>query len=184
MRHARHRPVQRDLLGHHLSEVDPRWRSLRRRQVDLLSSAYGTHIRGHSNTHACCLGARNRHSFRPPQFADPFGLTLSKQKKRMRMSKQVAAKSVHSNMRTMTIPHQRKAQEELVLIYSVINAARINSPCHHIATTSEGCHISRDEEIGYVVKCGKNSAVQRHVPTLPAAYAICQQLMPRNLTSG
>jgi len=183
VRHAQHRPVQRDLPGDHLSEVDPRWRALRRRQVDLLSSAYGTHIRGQSSTHACCRGARNGHRCRPPQVADPFGLTLSEHKRR-RVTKQATAKSVHSNMRTMTIPHQRQAQEELVLFYSVTNAAMIDSPCYHIANTSEGCQISRDEEIGFVVKCGKNRAVQRHVPTLSAAYAICQQLMPRYLTSG
>jgi len=49
----------------------------------------------------------------------------------------------------------------------------------HIASTPEGCRISRNDGIGFVVVCGEDGKVQEHVPTLPAAYAICQQLMPR-----
>lgn len=49
----------------------------------------------------------------------------------------------------------------------------------HIASTPEGCDISRDNELGFVVACGDDGKGQRHVPTLSAAYAICQQLMPR-----
>jgi hypothetical protein len=49
----------------------------------------------------------------------------------------------------------------------------------HIASTPEGCDIRRDKELGYVVFCGDNRKGRRHVPTLSAAYAICQQLMPR-----
>ena len=54
----------------------------------------------------------------------------------------------------------------------------------HVASTPEGCQISRDEEFGFVVACGEESKGQRHVPTLSAAYAICQQLMPRKPTPG
>jgi hypothetical protein len=49
----------------------------------------------------------------------------------------------------------------------------------HIARTAEGCDISRDKELGFIVICAESGKGQRHVPTLSAAYAICQQLMPR-----
>jgi len=49
----------------------------------------------------------------------------------------------------------------------------------HVASTPEGCDISRDEDLGFVVACGEEGKAQRRVPTLSAAYAICQQLMPR-----
>ncbi len=53
-----------------------------------------------------------------------------------------------------------------------------------IASTPEGCEISRDKELGFIVACGEGRRAQRHVPTLSAAYAICQQLMPRQPASA
>lgn len=74
--------------------------------------------------------------------------------------------------------------EEIVLTYPVIATSQImDLSHHHVASTPEGCHISRDEELGFVVACGIDSKGHRHVPTLPAAYAICQQLMPRKIAT-
>lgn len=82
----------------------------------------------------------------------------------------------------MTLQNQNP--EETALINSLIAMSQImDSSHHHVASTSEGCRISRDEEIGFVVDCGADSKGQRHVPTLPAAYALCQQLMPRKLST-
>ena len=78
--------------------------------------------------------------------------------------------------------HPSNAPEGIMLIVSVDTAAMISKSSHlHIASTPEGCHISRDQEIGFTVVCGNDNRGQRRVPTLPAAYAICQQLMPRKL---
>ena len=60
-----------------------------------------------------------------------------------------------------------------------VKGQMFNGHRQHIASTPEGCQISRDEEIGFIVACGDHHQGQRHVPTLSAAYAICQQLMPR-----
>jgi len=48
-----------------------------------------------------------------------------------------------------------------------------------IAVTAEGCSIRRDELVGYVVECGQQQTQPLHAATLAAAYALCQQLMPR-----
>jgi hypothetical protein len=74
--------------------------------------------------------------------------------------------------------------EQIALLYSAFSPSQImDSSQHHVASTAEGCRISRDEEIGFVVACGIDRKGQRRVPTLPAAYAICQQLMPRKLAT-
>ena len=79
--------------------------------------------------------------------------------------------------------HPAKPSKGIVLIVSV-NAQTmvVNSSHLHIASTPEGCRISRDGEIGFIVVCGDDNKSQRRVPTLPAAYAVCQQMMPRRLT--
>lgn len=78
--------------------------------------------------------------------------------------------------------HVSNAPEAVVLIVSVNTEAMIvKSSRFPIVSTPEGCRISRDEEIGFTVVCGSDNRGQRRVPTLPAAYAICQQLMPRKL---
>ena len=78
--------------------------------------------------------------------------------------------------------HQSKATEGIVLIVSVNAQTMVVRSSHlHIASTPEGCRISRDGEIGFIVVCGNDNKSQRRVPTLPAAYAICQQMMPRRL---
>jgi len=75
---------------------------------------------------------------------------------------------------------QSQKPKEIALVYSAITTSQImNSSQHHVASTPEGCRISRDGEIGFVVSCGMDRKGQRRVPTMPAAYAICQQLMPR-----
>jgi len=52
--------------------------------------------------------------------------------------------------------------------------------CHPlIAVTAEGCSIRRDDLLGYVVDCGQQQSEPLHVATLAAAYALCQQLVPR-----
>lgn len=87
---------------------------------------------------------------------------------------------VQSNPREMAMTHQTQDQESIVMINSVTTRSTAsNTTQYHIASTSEGCWISRDKEIRFVVSCGKDSRGARHVPTLPAAYALCQQLMPR-----
>ena len=48
-----------------------------------------------------------------------------------------------------------------------------------IAVTAEGCSISRDDLLGYVVECGQQQSEPLRVATLAAAYALCQQLAPR-----
>jgi len=48
-----------------------------------------------------------------------------------------------------------------------------------IAVTAEGCSIRRDNRLGYVVTCGQQQTQPLHVATLAAAYALCQQWMPR-----
>ncbi|MFN9568429.1 MAG: hypothetical protein ACK59G_00565 [Cyanobacteriota bacterium] len=85
-----------------------------------------------------------------------------------------------SEVRARWMADRLQAQER----YEPMDAIHINAPGshvyrQHIARTPEGCQISRDEEFGFVVACGEDHPCQRHVPTLSAAYAICQQLMPR-----
>jgi len=80
--------------------------------------------------------------------------------------------------------HQGQKPEEIMLVYSILTTSQImNSSQHHVASTPEGCRISRDGEIGFVVSCGMDRKGQRRVPTMPAAYAVCQQLMPRKLAT-
>lgn len=84
----------------------------------------------------------------------------------------------------MAMTHQSQDHESIVLINLVATKSEVSNTTHYyIASTSEGCWISRDKEIGFVVSCGKDSRGVRHVPTLPAAYALCQQLMPRRLSA-
>jgi len=51
-----------------------------------------------------------------------------------------------------------------------------------IAVTAEGCSIRRDDPLGYVVECGQQRTQPLHAATLAAAYALCQQLVPRRWT--
>lgn len=48
-----------------------------------------------------------------------------------------------------------------------------------IACTPEGCSIRRDPHLGYTVECNSDEGRPLHAATLAAAYALCQQLMPR-----
>lgn len=75
---------------------------------------------------------------------------------------------------------QRQDPGLMVLSSATTTADFVCVSYHHIASTPEGCLISRDENLGFVVNCGKESKAHRHVPTLSAAYAICQQLRPRS----
>lgn len=80
---------------------------------------------------------------------------------------------------------QIQGQDRINTIDSISPKAHYLNACYqHIASTPEGCRISRDEEIGFVVACGVDTQVKRHVPTLQAAYAVCQQLMPRTSPDG
>ena len=80
--------------------------------------------------------------------------------------------------------HQGQNQERLARFTSLLTTSQImDSSQHHMASTAEGCRISRDGQIGFVVVCGIGTKQQRRVPTMPAAYAVCQQLMPRKLAT-
>lgn len=84
----------------------------------------------------------------------------------------------------MTMAHASNAPEAIVLIFSVNTESVILKSSHFpIVSTPEGCRISRDEEIGFTGVCGNENRGQRRFPILPAAYAICQQLMPRKLAA-
>lgn len=48
-----------------------------------------------------------------------------------------------------------------------------------IAITAEGCSIRGDDPLGCVIECGYHQTRPVQVATLAAAYALCQQLVPR-----
>lgn len=131
-----------------------------------------------SNTHVYCMNAIQWLVGRLVSFADAFGAYADQT--RDSGGDTTMSCYVQSNLRDMAMTHQTQDQESIVMINSVTTRSTLsNTTCYHVASTSEGCWISRDKEIGFVVSCGKDSLGSRHVPTLPAAYALCQQLMPR-----
>jgi len=153
-------------------------RTVAHREVRL--SEKGSH---NHQQHACMLhGRKELACLRAYSVCSPF-LTYDHQTKEG-IDDKSSSPYDHSHSRTRTMTHQSQAQERLVLVYSITTKSdSLDFSNHHVASTPEGCQISRDVEIGFVVKCGKESKALRHVPTLPVAYAICQQLRPRSPAS-
>lgn len=156
-RDAQYQPVQRGRsAGHHLSEMDSRWRTMRRGQAGLI----------------------------PPPPADrspPGGMGLSNLPA-MGGSNHAGLQQKRGDKTKERDPHERAiflSYDESEMRVKTMKPRLPATDGRHIASTPEGCDISRDEDLGFVVACGDEGKGQRRVPTLSAAYAICQQMMPR-----